>query len=268
MAEQKCYAVKHGKMDDVIVDSWGECFSLVDGVPGASYKKFSDRVSAERWLKGGEESENNGCVLLYTDGSCTDNPGGSGGWAYVVIDNGEEFPNSGGEAHTTNNRMELLAFYNGIKFILETFPNRKIKVFTDSKYLYHGVTNWMYGWAKNNWMRDGKKEVLNVDIWKGILNIVAPHKDFLSFSWVKGHNGNKYNELCDKLAREQAFSFFKNKDKQETEITNYMVFKAYSKTEMAKLFASNKFKNFLLQKDALSIAEMLDEPAKDWGVDG
>ena len=266
MDNQKCYAVKHGKMDDVIVSTWGECFSLIDGVPNASYKKFSDKTSAQKWLDGDDSSENDGLVLLYTDGSCADNPG-PGGWAYVVVDGGEEFPNSGSESHTTNNRMEMLAFLNGIKFILETFPGRKIKVLTDSKYLLNGVTSWMYSWAKNNWMREGKKEVLNVDLWKGILNIVAPNKDIITFSWVKGHDGNKYNELCDKLAREQSFSLYKKNDNQEKEITNYMLFRSLNQTEMAKLFASNKFKNFLLQKDALSIAEMLDEPAKDWGVE-
>jgi ribonuclease HI len=130
---------------------------------------------------------------IFCDGACSGNPG-PGGWGAVLIWNDTIKVISGYEPKTTNNRMELLAAIKALEAITRPV---KVKMFTDSKYLQDGITKWINSWKRNNW-KNGK--VLNRDLWErlDILN----HQHQIEWNWVKGHNGNKYNEMADKAARD------------------------------------------------------------------
>ena len=134
-------------------------------------------------------------VEIYTDGACSGNPG-PGGWGAVLIYNGAEKQLSGSEKETTNNRMELSAVITALKALKEPC---KITLTTDSKYVCDAINKgWLISWQKNNWKKSDKKPVLNIDLWQELLPLLDTHK--VEFVWVKGHNGHKYNEICDKLA--------------------------------------------------------------------
>ncbi len=139
--------------------------------------------------------ENLTFVEMFTDGACSGNPG-PGGWGVVLRCNGTEKELSGGEAETTNNRMELLAVING----LEALKRRcKIKICTDSSYVVNGITKgWAENWKANGWRKADKKPALNVDLWDRLLKLLSQHE--YEFVWVKGHAGHPENERCDKLA--------------------------------------------------------------------
>jgi len=107
---------------------------------------------------------------------------------------------SGGEAHTTNNKMELLAVISGLEALKERCD---VEVITDSKYVSDGINKgWAVGWRKNNWIKSDKKPALNSDLWMRLLDIIDKHD--VSFTWVKGHAGHEYNERCDEIASEKA----------------------------------------------------------------
>ena len=134
-------------------------------------------------------------VEIYTDGACSGNPG-PGGWGAVLVYNKKEKEMSGGEKSTTNNRMELTAVIEALDALKE--PCR-VTLTTDSKYVCDAINNgWVYSWKKNGWKKSDKKPALNVDLWEKLLNLLDNHK--VTFCWVKGQNGHKYNERCDKLA--------------------------------------------------------------------
>ncbi len=133
-------------------------------------------------------------VTIYTDGSCSGNPG-PGGWGAILIYNGIEKELCGGEIHTTNNRMEMLA---AIKAIESLKMPCMIELFTDSTYLRNGVTLWIKNWQEKNWKTANKKEVKNVDLWQELVLLTNDHK--INWHWVKSHNGDKYNEMADILA--------------------------------------------------------------------
>lgn len=133
-------------------------------------------------------------INIYTDGSCSGNPG-PGGWAAVIILNNEENIISGFESNTTNNRMEIIA---AIKALKEINGNYKINLFTDSNYLKNGITIWITSWKKNNWINSQKKQVLNQDLWKELDDINK--KLIIDWQWVKAHENNFYNNLADKYA--------------------------------------------------------------------
>jgi ribonuclease HI len=147
-------------------------------------------------------------VILYTDGACVDNgsKNATGGWAYVLLWDSmkKEFRHSNFEKPTTNNRMELRSILSGLQEIKSrwTHPYPKIAVISDSKYCTQGASIWMYSWERKGWKRKEKSEkngrVLNVDLWKEMFELCKILKP--SFFWIKGHSGNKYNELCDSLA--------------------------------------------------------------------
>lgn len=143
-------------------------------------------------------------VNLYTDGACSGNPG-PGGWGCVLEYKGVKKELSGGEANTTNNRMELIAVISGLKAL--KFPC-KVKITTDSKYVSDAVTlGWAKKWQQNNWMRNKKEKAQNVDLWEELLNLLDTHD--VTFCWVKGHAGHPQNERCDFLAVEQSRKFLK-----------------------------------------------------------
>ena len=134
-------------------------------------------------------------VTIYTDGACSGNPG-PGGWGAILSYNGVEKELSGGDANTTNNRMELLAVISGLEALKE--PCR-VELYSDSKYVIDGLSKgWAASWRKNGWRKADKKPALNPDLWEKLLNLVEKHE--LSYHWVKGHADNPYNNRCDQLA--------------------------------------------------------------------
>ncbi len=134
-------------------------------------------------------------VLIYTDGSCEPNPG-PGGWAAIIQDGKEEIILKGFDSNSTNNRMELTAALESLK----TVDRKKcVRLFTDSQYLKNGVESWMKDWKAKNWKRKGGK-LANADLWKQISEEVDQRR--IEWRWIKGHNGNPYNERVDRIARQ------------------------------------------------------------------
>ncbi len=143
-------------------------------------------------------------VALFTDGACSGNPG-PGGWGAVLRFGLTEKELSGGEAETTNNRMELTAAIKGLSALKEPCH---VTLTSDSKYLVDAVTKgWVYGWKKKGWKRSGNAPVLNVDLWEELLKLLAVHE--VEFVWVKGHAGHPENERCDRLAVAEIQQFSK-----------------------------------------------------------
>ncbi len=136
-------------------------------------------------------------VEIFTDGACSGNPG-PGGWGAVLRCNGVEKELCGGEAQTTNNRMELSAVINALESLKRPC---KVRITTDSSYVVNGINKgWAESWRKNNWKKADKKPALNADLWERLLNDLKPHE--YEFLWVKGHAGHPENERCDRLAVE------------------------------------------------------------------
>ena len=134
-------------------------------------------------------------VTLYTDGACSGNPG-PGGWGAILEYQGHELELSGGEADTTNNRMELTAVIQGLSKLKERCV---VELYSDSKYVIDGLEKgWALGWKKRGWIKSDKKPALNPDLWETLLNLVAQHE--LRYHWVKGHADNPKNNRCDQLA--------------------------------------------------------------------
>jgi ribonuclease HI len=137
-------------------------------------------------------------TIVYTDGSCLGNPG-KGGWAAVIIKNNQEEIIFGSEKNSTNNRMELTAAINAL---LKTKESKKIKIYTDSKYLKDGIEKWINNWKNNNWKNANKKDVKNKDLWTKLDSLI--NKKQISWEWVKAHSINEYNNKVDILAKKAA----------------------------------------------------------------
>ena len=135
-------------------------------------------------------------VKIYTDGACSGNPG-PGGWGAQLIYNNTVKEISGFEGNTTNNRMELIAVISSLEYVSS---EDDIEIYTDSVYVMEGITKWIKNWKKNKWLTSAKKQVKNEDLWKKLDSLCASKK--ISWTWVKGHSGNKGNERADYLARE------------------------------------------------------------------
>lgn len=134
-------------------------------------------------------------VEIFTDGACSGNPG-PGGWGAILRCDGREKELSGGEAHTTNNRMELSGVINALSAL--KYPC-KVRLTTDSKYVVDGITKgWAHGWKKRGWKKSDGKPALNPDLWGQLLDLLAVHD--VEFCWIKGHAGHEENERCDRLA--------------------------------------------------------------------
>lgn len=134
-------------------------------------------------------------VEIFTDGACSGNPG-PGGWGAILRCDGMEKELSGGEAHTTNNRMELSGVINALSAL--KYPC-KVRLTTDSKYVVDGITKgWAQGWKKRGWKKSDGKPALNPDLWGQLLDLLAVHD--VEFCWIKGHAGHEENERCDRLA--------------------------------------------------------------------
>ena len=137
-------------------------------------------------------------IKIYTDGSCLENPG-NGGWAAIIINNGQKTNIKGSKKNTTNNQMELLAPIEALKKIPK---GSKVQIFTDSKYVKSGITEWIYNWKKNGWKTANKQEVKNKDLWTE-LDILANEFE-ISWNWVKAHSADELNTEVDLIAREAA----------------------------------------------------------------
>lgn len=141
-------------------------------------------------------------VDIYTDGACRGNPG-PGGWGAVLVYEGKEKELSGGEASTTNNRMELSSAIAALSAL--RFPCQ-VTLTSDSKYLTDAVNRgWLRDWQKRGWKKSDKSPVLNVDLWQQLVELLRIHE--VTLVWVKGHAGHPYNERCDALATAFADSF-------------------------------------------------------------
>lgn len=139
-------------------------------------------------------------ILAWTDGACSGNPG-PGGWGVLMraIDGGavvKERELQGGEADTTNNRMELMAAISALEVLARASA---ITITTDSAYVKNGITGWMHGWKKNGWKTADRKPVKNVDLWQRLDAAQSRHR--VTWKWIKGHAGHAENERADELAR-------------------------------------------------------------------
>ena len=134
-------------------------------------------------------------VLIWTDGSCLGNPG-PGGWGVFIKDGEQVHEFANGVTETTNNRMEIQAVIEAIKWWKEHRPHKEVIIHTDSKYVVDSVTKWMTGWVNRDF-----KDVKNDDLWRTLNQIISP---MIDWKWVKAHVGNPENEKADKLAHDQA----------------------------------------------------------------
>ncbi|MDR6871265.1 ribonuclease HI [Bosea sp. BE125] len=134
-------------------------------------------------------------VEVWTDGACSGNPG-PGGWGAILSFKDTQKELSGGEAMTTNNRMELMGAISALETLTRPCT---VALHTDSQYLRQGITAWIHGWKKNGWKTADRKPVKNEELWKRLDAALGRHK--IEWKWVKGHAGNEMNERADALAR-------------------------------------------------------------------
>ncbi|MFA4975462.1 MAG: ribonuclease HI [Candidatus Paceibacterota bacterium] len=140
-------------------------------------------------------------VIIYTDGAARGNPG-KAGWAAVLIFGKKIIELGGSSSHATNNQMELSGPIGALKYLQKNCVRQdltqKLEIFSDSKYVILGITEWIFNWQKNNWRNAAKKPVLNKELWMELFNL---SKDFkIKWNYVEGHSGDKYNERADEIA--------------------------------------------------------------------
>ncbi len=234
MAKIKFYAVVQGRKPGIYTEWFGAYGAEVQikGFAGAVYKSFPTRHEAEAWfheqgpgtpvqqkmpfpieetgtvkkasrlpkqaVSAGPRADLSGERLaIYTDGGCSRNPG-PGGYGVVLLLGGERRELSGGYAHTTNNRMELMGCIKGLEALEGPCS---VTVCSDSQYVVNGITKgWARRWKSNNWMRNREEAAENSDLWARLLDLCEKHD--VEFQWVRGHNGHPENERCDELAVE------------------------------------------------------------------
>ena len=145
-------------------------------------------------------------VLIFTDGACSGNPG-PGGWGTILRFGAIEKELSGGEAKTTNNRMELTAAIMALTAIYNTerFKGRPVAVYSDSQYVKNGITQWIHSWKAKGWKTADKKPVKNQELWMQLDELNAALD--VTWNWVKGHAGIEFNELCDQLCQSEIAKF-------------------------------------------------------------
>ncbi len=169
-------------------DKLGEVVSMVE--------KISEKKKAA------VSADNDSGVSIHTDGGCLGNPG-PGGWACIISSGTEEIRRSGGERDTTNNRMELTAVIESLKYVIEEGLDSKapVTLYTDSQYVRNGITKWIHNWERNGWKTAAKKPVKNRDLWMELKSLSDRLE--IKWEWVKGHSGNPLNEACDALVKEE-----------------------------------------------------------------
>jgi len=212
------YAIKVGKRPGIYREWFGEngAEAQIKGFPNATHKSFPTLEEAELFLKSNikkrpkrkavkkqpsdsdfdldfESDENR--IIIYTDGACINNPG-PGGYGIVILDGKSRKEMSGGYQLTTNNRMELMACIAGLKNL---DSSSSVTLYSDSQYVVNGISKgWAEKWQANNWMRTRKEPAQNPDLWEQLLILCKKHD--VKFVWVRGHDGNRENEVCDQLA--------------------------------------------------------------------
>lgn len=139
-------------------------------------------------------------VDIFTDGACKGNPG-PGGWGVLLRMGQHEKELSGGEAETTNNRMEMTAVIKALNALIEPC---EVTLHTDSRYVIDGITKWVHGWKKKGWINASKQPVRNADLWHELIEAELRHT--VTWKWVRGHAGHVENERVDKLASDAALS--------------------------------------------------------------
>lgn len=190
-------AYMENSVDDVLVALCG--WTLESLCVRAQIIDDNEDVSDEETDK---EDVHQQTVYVWTDGACRGNPG-PGGWGVVLQCNGVRKEFGGGEPHTTNNRMELIAAIEGLEAI--DVPS-KVILTSDSKYLVNGITKgWAKSWKANGWCKADGKPALNIDLWSKLLSQLEKHD--VEFVWIKGHAGHPENEKCDKLAVKYSNSY-------------------------------------------------------------
>ena len=148
-------------------------------------------------------------VTIHTDGACSGNPG-PGGWGVVLQSGDHRKELQGGEAVTTNNRMEITA---AIKALEALRRPSNVDIYTDSNYLRGGITSWIKTWKRNGWLTAARKPVANVELWQRLEEAATPH--VVRWHWVRGHHGHDENERADELARQGMASFLLGRRKAE-----------------------------------------------------
>lgn len=154
--------------------------------------KKAEMIESGTEMKGDESS----IVEIFSDGACIGNPG-PGGYGTILRYQTREKQISGYCPNTTNNRMELMAVIEGLEALRS--PSQ-VRIFTDSNYVYKGITTWINSWLKRNWLNSQKRPVLNRDLWERLLIVSKRHR--IEWQWLKGHAGHPENERCDKLAKQ------------------------------------------------------------------
>jgi ribonuclease HI len=144
-------------------------------------------------------------VVVYTDGACAGNPG-PGGWGAILIWNGHRKEISGGEAATTNNRMELMAAISALEALQE---GSNVEIHTDSEYVQKGISTWIHGWKRKGWRTASGSPVKNTELWKRLDAAQSRHR--VEWHWVRGHAGHAENERADELARQGMQPFQKGR---------------------------------------------------------
>ena len=217
MTAKKVYAVARGRAVGIFT-SWTECEKQVRGFAGARFQSFTDVNAALAWLSGAKGTASAPApastpaqkkaasvdYTIFTDGSCLRNPGGPGGWAIVAknMATGKVLERSAGNPSTTNNRMELTAAIEALRYAPE---GTRVALYTDSQYLKNGITKWVAGWKRRGWKKADGQPVLNQELWMELDQLYAAHT--VEFHWVKGHAGNPLNERCDTLAKQCAMQY-------------------------------------------------------------
>lgn len=145
-------------------------------------------------------------IDIFTDGGCSGNPG-PGGWAFVALDNENLLSySSGGDAQTTNNKMELTAVIRALE-TCQVLEAKQVCISTDSQYVKNGITTWIHNWKRNGWKTASKDPVKNKELWEELDSLSNVFD--IKWVWVKGHAGIKYNEMCDSLVRKEMEKFTK-----------------------------------------------------------
>ncbi len=210
MQQKKFYAIAKGRKPGIYTN-WPEAKEQIDGFAGALYRGFPTYAQAEAWMKNPVNKSadtqgpaaakpaagiNHNGVTIYTDGGSSGNPG-PGGYGVVQLYNGQVRELSGGYRYTTNNRMELMAVIVALRQL--EFRDQPVTVYTDSSYVVNGINKgWAKKWRANKWIKSDRQPAINPDLWAELLDLVEPLD--ITFVWVKGHAGNRYNERCDELA--------------------------------------------------------------------
>ena len=176
-------------------------------------------------------------IFIWSDGASRGNPG-PGGWGVVIVSPEKDAVELGGEdKHTTNNRMELTGAISALAYVSKNIPlnENKIIIHTDSSYVINGITKWVHGWRKNNWMTSQKEEVLNRDLWEKLFSLTAGKK--IEWKYVAGHSGTPGNERCDEIAT--SFADGNNPSLYKGHLSNYSV----PLFDLSKVSSAGKNKN-------------------------